>query len=35
MAVVRTNMSPVGTIKKLHGVGQPPFTGVSFHMLII
>ncbi|MBE6614211.1 MAG: hypothetical protein E7631_02780 [Ruminococcaceae bacterium] len=32
MAVVRTNMSPVGTIKKLHGVGQPPFTGVSFHM---
>ena len=32
MAVIRTGMTPVGEMKKLHGVGQPPFTGVSFHM---
>jgi len=32
MAIIRCEMKPAGRIKKLHGVGQPPFTGASFGM---
>ena len=30
MSIIRTNMTPAGKIKPLHGVGQPPFAGVDF-----
>jgi len=32
MESIRCAMQPAGRIKKLHGVGQPPFTGASFGM---
>ena len=30
MYTIHTDMTPFGRIKKLHGVGQPPFAGVDF-----
>ncbi len=33
MAILHTNMTPNGAkFKPLHAVGQPPYTGVDFHM---
>ncbi len=32
MSILHTSFTPVGTMKPLHAVGQPPFVGADFHM---